>query len=262
MDTAAGPDNTARFWSWLERLATVGMLIASGTAVWVMLGNRRAHDYSEVGSSPGRRSVQDVPNVEAKLATNQRGQRTAQIALVEFGEFQCPFCAKHAAGTYPQIERDYIDTGILKYSFRHVPLPMHKSAFQAAVAAECAASRGRFWEMRTLLFKNQATLDSAAFGQIARDAGVDSQAFAECLADRTITDGIIRADLKEASRLNVRATPTFFLGEIRPDGELLVLKKRINGLQPYQTFRDLLTQMVEKTRLQGNARKMPRESRK
>jgi hypothetical protein len=58
------------------------------------------------------------------------------------------------------------------------------------------------------------------------------------------------------------SSPTFFLGEIRPDGELLVLKKRINGLQPYETFRDLLTQMVEKTRLQGNARQMPRESRK
>jgi protein-disulfide isomerase len=246
MDTAAERRKITGLWSWLDRLATVAILIAAGIAVWIMLSNRRVHDYSEVPGSLGRRSVQDVPNVEARLGTNQRGHRTARIALVEFAEFQCPFCARHAAEAYPQLERDYINTGIVKYSFRHLPLPMHKSAFPAAVAAECAARRGRFWEIRTLLFKSQASLEPAVLERIAQDAGLDRQPFVECVADRTIAE-VIRADLKDAAKLNVLATPTFFLGEIAADGESVVLKKRINGLQPYETFRGLLAEMHQKT---------------
>jgi protein-disulfide isomerase len=84
-----------------------------------------------------------------------KGEKTARVVLIEFSDYQCPFCARHVRETLPQLEREYIQTGKIRYVTRDFPLPTHRHAFKAAEAARCAGEQGKFWEMHAQLFHNQ-----------------------------------------------------------------------------------------------------------
>jgi hypothetical protein len=158
--------------------------------------------------------------------------------LIEFADFQCPFCARFVRDTYPELRREFIESGRLKHVFRNVPLPIHPLALQAAVAAECAHEQGRYWEMNRRLFAHQDALESEHLREHARAVGLDDTRFGECIAQGTVTERIGR-DLSEAERLGIRSTPTFFIGTAEPSGETRLLM-RIAGAQPYQEFKSAL----------------------
>src|SRR4030066_1699916 len=86
-----------------------------------------------------------------------KGNKNAKLTLIEFSGFQCPFCSRHVQQTMPQLEKDYIKTGKVKYVFFDFPLDFHKNAFRAAEAADCAREQGKFWEMHDKLFEDQKT---------------------------------------------------------------------------------------------------------
>jgi protein-disulfide isomerase len=87
--------------------------------------------------------------------TNVEGSSDAKVDIVEFSDFECPFCTRFYKETYEKIKKTYIDTGKVKFSFRHYPLSFHQNAQKAAEASECAASQGKFWEYHNLLFSSQ-----------------------------------------------------------------------------------------------------------
>src|SRR6266849_1457871 len=87
-----------------------------------------------------------------------KGAANAKVALIEFSDFQCPFCGRYDKDTYPQLLKDYVDTGKVKYVWRDYPLDFHRNAEKAAEAARCAGEQGRFWEMHDRLFANQQTI--------------------------------------------------------------------------------------------------------
>src|SRR5688500_18159619 len=76
-----------------------------------------------------------------------RGDERARVAIIEYSDYECPFCARYVASTYPQIDKEYVQTGKVKYVFRDLPLAFHKQAFKAAEASHCAGEQGKFWEM-------------------------------------------------------------------------------------------------------------------
>src|SRR5207247_8778213 len=103
--------------------------------------------------------------------------RAAKVAVIEYSDFQCPFCGRYAKESFPQITSDYVDTGKVKYVFHDLPLDFHKYAFKAAEAAHCAGEQGKFWEMHGLLFQNQAALAPEQLGGYAKDLGRRQAAF-------------------------------------------------------------------------------------
>ena len=115
-------------------------------------------------SGPVRTSVADAPSL---------GRADAPVTLVEFSDFQCPFCGRFFATTLPALKKDYIDTGKLRYVFRDFPLDqLHPNARKAAEAAHCAGEQGKYWEMHDVLFQNQRALAPSQLTEYARAVGV------------------------------------------------------------------------------------------
>jgi protein-disulfide isomerase len=162
------------------------------------------------------------------------GTADARVAIVEFGDFECPFCRRHANGVLPSLKKRFIDTGVAAYYYLHLPLKMHPNAIGAANAAECARTQGRFWEMHDLLFAGAepASLTSDSLRSRASSLAIDLGAFDMCMssvADRTADD------VEQANRLGVISTPIFMLGTVADSTDIAV-STQINGAQPLEVF--------------------------
>lgn len=164
------------------------------------------------------------------------GEEDAPVVIIEFSDFQCPFCKRFAEQTFPQLKRDYIDTGKVRFVFRDFPiLRIHPNAGLAALAAECADEQGRFWEMHDRLFARQAEWAGIApeqarslFEAYARELKLDDPAFSECLASERYAEEVVE-DWQDGIEAGVRGTPAFFI-----NGE------KLEGAWPYEKFREVI----------------------
>ena len=145
-----------------------------------------------------------------------RGSRDAQVTLVEYGDFQCPYCARaHAALT--ELMQQHGERVALVY--RHLPLnDLHPLAAPAAQAAEAAGAQSKFWEMHDALFENQGMLDEDALPALASNIGLDAQRFASEL-DEGKHGGRVEQQAEQARALGARGTPTFFINGERYQGD-------------------------------------------
>jgi len=110
-----------------------------------------------------------------------KGDKNAKVTLVEFSDFQWPFCARHVLETLPEIEKEYISTGKVKYVFLDFPLDFHKQAFKAAEAAHCAGEQGKYWDMHDQIFANQKAMEPKDLSEYAKAIGIDVSKFQQCL---------------------------------------------------------------------------------
>lgn len=144
----------------------------------------------------------------------------------------------------PQIERDYIATGKVKYVLRDFPLEgIHKDAFKAGEAAHCAGDQGKFWEMHARLFADQGALGPSDLVQRAQALGLDVPAFQRCLESGKYA-ARIRKDLVDGQRAGVSGTPTFFLGLSEPNNREVRVVRMIRGALPYASFKDAIDSLL------------------
>jgi protein-disulfide isomerase len=178
-------------------------------------------------------SIQDAP---------ARGSATAKVAVVEYSDFQCPYCGKFARETFATIEERYITTGKIRYVFRNFPLDeAHPKAFKAAEAAECANQQGKFWEMHARLFDNQQALEPADLLAHGKAVALDEAAFQKCLSGTA--RGKIKRDFNAGLKAGVDGTPTFLIGTIEKDGKVRVVKK-LSGTQTTESFTSALDEVL------------------
>jgi protein-disulfide isomerase len=169
-----------------------------------------------------------------------KGDKNAKLTLVEFSEFQCPFCGRHVRETYPQLDKDYVQTGKVKYFFRDLPLEtIHKNAFKASEAARCAGEQNKFWEMHDRLFSNQNSLEPAMLTAHAQAVGVDTKKFQECL-DSGKYAAEIRKGMAEANKYGITGTPTSVIGLTQPNDKTIKVVKVIRGAQSIAAFKEAL----------------------
>jgi protein-disulfide isomerase len=159
-----------------------------------------------------------------------QGSPNAPVWLVEISDFQCPFCKRWHDQVYPIIKRDYIDKGIVRMAYVHLPLGQHPNAMPASIASMCASLQGRFWPLHDRIFKTQdrwSPMADAAqfFDSLATASGVNLESYRSC-----ITSGLMRriisGDVARARSAAVRSTPTFFVGD-----------EPILGAAPVDSFR-------------------------
>jgi protein-disulfide isomerase len=138
--------------------------------------------------------------------------------------------------TYPQLIKEYVDTGKVRYAFRNFPIEsLHKQAFHAHEAAECAADQNKYWEMHDVLFANFNTLDEPSLTKYAAKAGLDMAAFDTCLKSGKHADKI-RQDIQDAARAGANGTPIFFLA-LTGSGDAVEPVRVISGARPYAMFK-------------------------
>jgi protein-disulfide isomerase len=155
------------------------------------------------------------------------GPEDAPVTVVEFSDFQCPFCGR-VVGTMKQVEKEYGDQ--VKVVFKHLPLAMHQNAPQAHAAAQAAANQGKFWEMHDLIFSNQREMNTDKYIAYAKQLGLDVDQFKKDMSSPEVKKKI-DADVAEAQRLGVTGTPGFFING-----------KFTSGAKPFSEFKRIIDQ--------------------
>jgi protein-disulfide isomerase len=174
-----------------------------------------------------------------------KGNKDAPVTLIEFTDFQCPFCGRHFKNTLPQLETDYIKTGKVKYALLNFPLEsLHPNAFKAAEAADCAGEQGKFWEMHDQLFENQRALDAAKLPDYAKAAGLDVEKFNKCLESGKFEDQVRKAQA-EGQKAGVTGTPSFFLGMTDPKSSEVKVARTIKGAQAFGSFKAAIDSLLD-----------------
>jgi protein-disulfide isomerase len=162
-----------------------------------------------------------------------QGNVNAPNIIVEFGDFECPFCLRHAKETLPILKQKYIDRGMIRYAYVNTPLPVHPNAKLLAAAAICAGKQNQYWEMHDELIEKKPNTRSEVTN-IAVSLGLESLAFDACLTNGA-SEKQINTDLQQAKDLGLREVPCFAVGTIQPDGKVLV-RKLIIGAQSVKVF--------------------------
>ena len=174
------------------------------------------------------------------------GNPDAEISIIEFSDFQCPFCARFHIQTLPSILEEYIDEGKVKLVFRDFPIQsIHPNAFPASVAAECANEQGKFREMHDKLFDNQnqwnrqETADAILmFNQYADEMNLEQEKFELCLSNGKYIDEI-KKDLEDGRDYGVSGTPGFFIGNDK------IGYVELKGAQPFDSFKKVIDAQLD-----------------
>lgn len=220
--------------NWLDPIAALAMIVASGVVVYVNL----------VRSEPGRPSRPSIgipSDLQALEGAPVRGYSTARVVLIEYSDFQCPYCGKFARDVLVRLEKDYVDSGRVLLAFRHLPLAMHPFAQKAAEGAECAARQGKFWQMHDKLFQDQGQLDEASLRTRALTIGIEEAPFSACLAGQATAK--VKSDAAHAATLGLSATPAFLIGTVQAGGGVKV-NRVISGAKPISEFTKALDELL------------------
>jgi len=171
-----------------------------------------------------------------------KGPANAKVAVIEFSDFQCPFCGRYDKETYPQLIKDYVDTGKIKYVWRDYPLSFHPNAQKAAEAAHCAGEQGKFWDMHDRLFANQQNIAAADLPKHAEALQLNKSMFQQCLdSGRYAAD--IKKDIDVANSAGISGTPSFLIGTVQPNGSVRVTNKLV-GAKPYAEFKSAIDKLL------------------
>jgi len=163
-----------------------------------------------------------------------KGTPQAQVTIVEFSDYQCPYCGEFHRDVLPRIMKDYVDSGKARWVFRNLPLSFHENALSAAQAAECANTQGKYWQMQDMLFDNQGSLSDSNYDKWASELGLDHSNFSRCMREgETLPE--IEYDMQYARNISVHSAPTFFI-----NGRPLV------GAAPYDDFKRVVDEELDK----------------
>jgi len=161
------------------------------------------------------------------------GIKNATIGIIEFTDYQCPFCERHNQQVMPRLDEEFINTGLVKYVIRDFPLDTHSDAKPAAIAANCAGEQGKYWGMHDILFKNQRILSKDIYTRLANDLNLNMKAYQECIKDPNKIKSV-EQDVVYGKSIGVSGTPKFFIGRV--DGDMITDVTVINGAQSYDSF--------------------------
>jgi protein-disulfide isomerase len=196
---------------------------------------------AEAGKARGGKQRKETALDLSSASLPSFGADDAQIAIVEFSDFQCPYCRKHEQDALPALREKYLGGAKVRYFFIDYPLGFHSHAVEAAVAGACAHRQGAFWKMHDLLFDNQGKLGPDLYAKLAGDLGLDLPRFQSCLADAKMKQEI-SAHTALGDAAGVQGTPAFLVGRLKRG--VLTDTRAISGARPFADFAVVLDQYL------------------
>lgn len=227
-------------------IGLIGLIVGYGIGSTMNEGSPIFPGTNPVAQAPDAPAIPDTPPPPANPPSVDDdpvlGESDAAVTVIEFTDYQCPFCGRHFTDTHGQIKKEYIDTGKVKLVLRDFPLSFHPHAQKASEATECADDQGKFWEMHDKIFETQQAWSAAtdavpAFKQYAADLKLNAAAFNDCLDSGKYKDEV-QKDLADGSASGINGTPGFWV--LGPDGKA----EQIRGAVPFAEFKRVIDGMT------------------
>src|SRR5438876_243532 len=205
---------------------------------------RKTLEQRPIAPAPGQPQAQPQSDKVSMAFTPggfSVGKDDAPLVLVEYTDYQCPFCQRFHTDAYAQLKTNYIDTGKLRFVSRDFPLDFHENARRSATAGRCAAEQGKFWEMRHVMIVNAEALKADNLATYAANVKMDVPKFKGCLESDKFKAQIDQ-DIAEGGVAGVQGTPSFVIGYLENDKLQGI---RLVGAQPYAQFDAKIQEMLE-----------------
>jgi len=199
---------------------------------------------SYMSRRPADRELSPVDSTLPKVQSNGyvMGDSSAPIEVIEFGDFECPSCARFSTLTEPEVRSRLVEKGVIRFRFIDFPLSMHRNTWPASRAAACADEQGKFWQMHDALFQSQDQWNGETTGnpnpifkQLAQQIGLNQKQFDDCV-DSKKTQAKIQAHEQLAEQQHIHATPSFIIGG-----------KIVEGPRPYDEFKAIVDSALKKS---------------
>jgi protein-disulfide isomerase len=252
--TPPAPQRPAGDAGWLPGLVLAVALLALGVAFATWLNSTQQNERLREELAALRESYQQIEKQVAQIPGGTgpigrtidvskapgRGRDDAVVTLIEFSDYECPFCIRHVQQTMPLIDKNYIQSGKIRYVFRDFPIASnHPQAIRAHEAAQC-------WDLHHLLFSAPGSHTPPALEDRAKEAGLDMSSYRACIAAGKETPAI-RESGSLADSLGATGTPWFFLGIRDLATNQVRIVKPIGGAQPYDQFAVAIDDVLRQT---------------
>lgn len=239
------PNRSSRWRSMLDVVTTVALL---ASAIVVL---QRYWTSSPEGNSRNDRPLPTEPVSLDSLPT--LGSPNAEVALIIYSDFHCPYCISFARDDFPKVLRRFVHSGDVLVAFANFPLTrIHPSAADAAIAADCAHRQGKFWPFHDAMFGESGLLNAAALTRHVGSAGLDPSAFQPCFADPQRSARVARF-VEAARQIGADGTPTFLIR--KRVGQTVQATGRLRGSVEFEVLSDALEQAIRTN--QNQARRLP-----
>lgn len=189
-------------------------------------------------------NIEDAPSdTTLQLADFEvQGDPGARLVVIEFSDYECPYCERHATTVLPELQKRFVAAGRVRYAFGNLPLAVHPNARLLARAATCAGEQRHYWAMHDALFQRRPR-SRADILALAPDIGLNTATFEACLERSAESAKQLERHSQLAARLGFQGTPSFAIGHVDGDGRV-VLKKLLVGLQPLAAFEKVITDLT------------------
>ena len=168
------------------------------------------------------------------------GREDAPLVMVEYTDYQCPFCNRFYTTTFTELKKQYIDTGKMRFISRDYPLEFHQHSLKAAQATRCAGEQGKFWQMKDSLMTNYARITPDLITSLARDTAVDMSRFQACMEEGKYLPEI-KEGMAAAQAVGINGTPSFIVGKVTGD---YLDGYRVVGAQPLSAFEAVMKEVL------------------
>ena len=201
--------------------------------VWIRDSGNTDVPTGNVPAAVGAAQVPSAPRVPLDMNTLADddpflGKEDDPVVIIEWSDYECPFCERFFSQTLPQIKEKYIKTGKVKLVYRDFPLDIHPEATPAALAANCAGKQDKYFEFHDKIFENQQSMGSTSYKKWAQEVGVDVSAWEKCTKDPQQLQEVTK-DLSDGAQAGIRGTPGFII-----NGQL------VSGAQPFSVFEQII----------------------
>ena len=225
---------------WQAVSAVLGILLilsvfTGGFGTNILSGDSNSPSAAPAQAAQPRENQPSQPSVAPTLDMKSlidddaiEGNANAPVTIIEWSDYECPFCARFYSQTLGQIRSQYIETGKAKLVFRDFPLNFHQNAQKAAEAAECAGEQGKYYEMHDKLFEDGVDGGVSTFKNYAKNIGLDTSKFDECLDSGAMASEVAK-DMQAGQSAGITGTPGFII-----NGKLVV------GAQPFENFKQII----------------------
>lgn len=200
---------------------------------------------SKTGSAAAPSAPAPQPTVETVVSIDDdpvKGDKDAPVTIIEFSDYECPFCRRSYQNVFTKLNEEYIESGKVKIVFRDFPLGFHKKAIPAAIAANCAGEQGKYWEVHDFLFQNPDKLGTEYVLNASEELGLDKAKLEACFKDES-KEKEITEDFEAGQEYGVRGTPSYFIGKTTDGKEITGVMVR--GAQPYNVFKEHIDELLE-----------------
>jgi protein-disulfide isomerase len=245
-DSQPAPSSHNRVPSWkgiLDVLSTVAIIVLAVTLTSVTIADRWHAQARPATPAKAKATLQPPAQPVSLAGATTKGNRASRVAIIEYSDFQCPYCGAFARTTLPTLDRDYIQPGRVLLAFRNFPLAsIHPFALKAAEGVECAGRQGKFWEMHDSLFADQRHLDEESILSRADALKLGASQFARCLDGEAAAS--VQQDQLAGQSMDITGTPTFMIGALLQDGRVKVVNV-LTGAEPFTDFQGVLNGLLD-----------------